>query len=738
MEILCFFAGVALVYLKSGYPVLFISIAFLLRAPWRIIYWFFLGFLVSITHYWLIADKGMPAIKVIEQASLVGKVISIPTITESKIQFQFRLQQLNHNPVKATILLSCFNQCPAFKSGQIWQLRAKLKQPENLGNPGHFHFRERLLAEHIHWVGYLKSDQQQLLREDNVNRVLAFREYLASKLAILLPESPSLGIIEALTLGLTNHIDKAQWDLFRHTGTAHLMVISGAHIYLVATLFYNLIYWLWRQVSYLSLYRPAMQSASLGGLIMAFSYALLSGLGIPAQRAITACAVLMLRYFSKRYYSSWQAWRYALFIILIIEPHAVLLPGFYLSFIAVAILITSSQRISYRGFKQIVALQGACLIGLLPFTLFWFSYGSINGLLANLIAIPVVGYLIVPLSLLSLIISLWIPKLWVLWPVDSLIKGLLIFLQWIDKLTFLNLNFALLNFPTLLALIIAIAIIFLLPLDKLRIGAGILLCAGLLPKYPKVNFNQAQLDVLDVGQGLAIVVSTAKHVLLYDTGMKFYKGSDMAQMAIIPYLNTRGIKKIDKIIISHPDLDHRGGLSSLEEKYGQVDLLVDNPKFYQRGQNCHNYPAWRWDGIDFRFLPVHLNTQSKNNSSCVLKITTPMGSVLLTGDIETAAEDYLIEHFIKQLPSDVLVVAHHGSKTSSSPKFIQLVAPKFALISAGFDNRYHFPHQQTLATLAQYKSTILNTIDYGMISIKFTLKEQSLTPQCYKQNYRLK
>ncbi|WP_242604466.1 DNA internalization-related competence protein ComEC/Rec2 [Legionella gresilensis] len=727
----------ALIYLKSGYSVLFLLIAFLLQAPGRIIYWFFLGIFWSLTHHWWLVDRGMPAAKVIEKASLVGKVISIPTVTESKTQFQFRVQQLNGNPVKTTILLTCFNHCPTFKIGQLWQLRVKLKQPENLGNPGHFRFRERLLAEHIHWVGYLKPSQQQLLQEDNLNYVSTFREYLASKLAILLPESVSLGIIEALTLGLTNHIDKTQWDLFRHTGTAHLMVISGAHIYLVATLFYNLIYWLWRQVGYLSLYRPAMQPASLGGLIMAFSYALLSGLGIPAQRAITACAVLMLRYFSKRYYSSWQAWRFALLIILIIEPHAVLLPGFYLSFIAVAILIIASQRINYRGFKQIVALQVACLIGLLPFTLFWFSYGSINGLLANLIAIPVVGYLIVPLSLLSLMVSLWVTEPWVLWPVDSLIKGLLIFLKWVDKLTFLNLNFALPEFYTLLALVISIVIIFLLPLNKLRIGAGILLCAGLLPKYPEVNFNQARLDVLDVGQGLAIVVRTARHVLLYDTGMKFYKGGDMGQMAIIPYLNKHGIKKIDKVIISHPDLDHRGGLPSLEEKYGQVDLLVDNPKFYQGGENCHDYPAWQWDGISFSFLPIHLTDHSKNNSSCVLKITTPVGSALLTGDIEVAAEDYLIRHFAEQLPSDVLVVAHHGSKTSSSQKFIKLVAPKLALISAGFDNRYHFPHQQTLNTLAQYKSTILNTIDYGMISIVFNLQKQGITTKCYKQTCHL-
>ncbi|STX28418.1 DNA uptake/competence protein ComA [Legionella beliardensis] len=731
MEILCFVAGVIWFYTKSFYPLLFIGIALYLKAPKRIIIWFGIAILWTSFHQWWLTDKYMPASRVIQQATLIGEIVSIPMTSDVKTQFNFRLSKLNGKPTNTLVSLACYNHCPAFKLGQLWQVNAKLKRPENLGNPGHFPYQESLAARHIYWTGYLKG-RAQLLSVSHKTNMTSIRERWAAKLASFLPDKTSLGIMEALTLGLTNHIDKATWDLFRRTGTTHLMVISGAHIYLVASLFYGMIYWSWRQVSVLCLYKPAMQVAGLSGVLMGLMYALLSGFAIPAQRAVIACAVLLLRPFLSRQFSGWQAWRYALLIVVIAEPHAVLLPGFYLSFLAVAVLITSSQRIAYQGVKRLIALQFACLIGLLPFTLYWFSYGAINGLLANLIAIPLVGYLIVPISLLGLLLSVGLGQLWVLPLVDWSIKGLLMILHGIDQAAFINLNFSLPNFSILLALILAIAVLFFLPLKALIPGALILLLAALFPGFPKIKPADARIDVLDVGQGLAIVISTAKHVLLYDTGMKFYQGSDMAQMAIIPYLTTRGVKKINKIIISHPDLDHRGGLPSLEEKYGQVELLVDNVTFYQRGNNCHTYPDWEWDGVYFHFLPIHLPGHTKNNSSCVLQITTSSGKALLTGDIEKPAEHYLMTHYAKQLAADVLVVAHHASKTSSTPAFIKHVAPKLALISAGFDNRYHFPHPQTIATLTKQHINILNTIDCGMITIEFNQQQKAIKPACYR------
>ena len=238
------------------------------------------------------------------------------------------------------------------------------------------------------------------------------------------------------------------------------------------------------------------------------------------------------------------------------------------------------------------------------------------------------------------------------------------------------------------------------------------------------------MDFLDVGQGLAIVIRTAHHVIVYDTGMKFYRSSDMGKLAIIPYLNTLGIKQLDKVIISHPDLDHRGGLQSLEETYTIQELLVDDPTFYKRGLSCHHYPAWSWDGISFRFFPITERLHSKNNNSCILQVSNSAGKILLSGDIEKLAEDYLIKTYGNQLASSIMLVPHHGSKTSSSTAYVNEVAPRYAIASYGFDNRYHFPHEQAVKTYQLRHIPLYNTQHCGMVRIN--LAPGRLTPQCYR------
>ena len=230
------------------------------------------------------------------------------------------------------------------------------------------------------------------------------------------------------------------------------------------------------------------------------------------------------------------------------------------------------------------------------------------------------------------------------------------------------------------------------------------------PNYPHPKEGEAQVNVLDVGQGLAVFIQTTHHYLLYDTGIKFYNGSDMGKLAIIPYLKTQGIRVLDKVVISHPDLDHYGGLSSIEEQFPIKALLVNDVSFYQRGINCHHYPEWQWDGVVFRFLPIPPIFNNKNDNSCVLQIITAGAQLLLPGDIEKKGENYLVATYPDKLHSTILIAAHHGSKTSSSPAFLQHVAPHYAIISAGFDNRYHFPHQQTLNAFTNRGIQIINTI----------------------------
>ena len=732
MEILCFFAGVFFMQIKNINVLYFLLVVLLLKPRWSFITWFLVAIVWSFVHQTGVSSP-KPHLKVLQNATLQGYVVSIPVINASKIQFQFQTTSIDSQPVKARILLSCYNHCPDFHAGQAWQLHAKLLKPANSGNPGGFDYANWLNTRHIHWTGYVLKGTTQLIKNNSSHHsILMLRQRMADILAAIDPDIKTLGILQALTLGITTHISKDSWDLFRRTGTTHLMVISGAHIGLVAGLSYGFVKWIWCRFGRLCLLFPAARAASIVGFSMAAFYALLAGFQVPSQRALIVCFFMFLRYFCSQRFGAWQSWRYALFVVLLFEPHSVLMPGFYLSFIAVAILILINQRFSFTGLRKTLLMQLACLVGLMPLTLFWFSYGAVNGFIANIVAIPWVSFIIVPLGLFTALTGHWFVLPWLVSLLTHSIDYLFYYLNWIDAFALINLNVSMTQFLSPLALMIAISILIFLPLARFIPVAVVIIIAGICPAYEKINLGEVKIDVMDVGQGLAVVVRTAAHQLIYDTGVKFYQGSDMGQMAIIPYLKTLGIKHLDTVVISHPDLDHRGGLASLEEAYFVKELIVDDPRFYKRGVSCHQHADWAWDGVNFHFFAITARLNSKNNSSCVLQISTEAGRVMLSGDIEKPAEQYLANTYGKSLASSVLVIPHHGSKTSSSPLFIEKVAPRYGLVSYGFDNRYHFPHQQAMQTYKQNNIPVYNTVDCGMLSVILNAKRMSEKPVCYR------
>lgn len=383
---------------------------------------------------------------------------------------------------------------------------------------------------------------------------------------------------------------------------------------------------------------------------------------------------------------------------------------------AVALLLCANRYLRSRGIVKFLIIQVICLIGLMPLTLFWFSYGAINGFFANLVAIPWIGYVVVPLALLSLaaIHLLSWPKLLI--PVTTCIHWFMYYLQAVSHFSMINITHPLVSSAQVVGLCLGLLIIWLIPNKKFFPAALILIMSSFIPQGFQLKQNEARVVFLDVGQGLAVVVSTQNHTLIYDTGVKFYKGNDMGAWVILPYLNYWGVQKIDKIVISHPDLDHRGGLRSLETHLKVGELIVDDIAYYKRGKGCHDYPPWTWDGVKFQFLPMQAIFTNKNNRSCVLRIHSPKGTVLLTGDIEKQAEAYLMKNYAKILPADLLLIPHHGSSTSSSEGFLQAVSPKYAIISSGFDNRYHFPHTTTVNKLIKFKINSFNTATCGQIT----------------------
>ena len=731
MEIVCFFAGMAFFYLKSRYPLYLLCIVFFFRPKLAVPAWFLAAIFWGMAHQWFIAVQGMPKTTLINGATLQGYVVSIPIRSPSRTQFQFFANQLNDQPIKATILLSCYEHCPLLRAGQYWQLQAKIKKPVNLANPGGFDYVDWLSTRHIQWVGNVRNTSfKQILTKKPDYRLLMLREKLNDILEKIDPDEETLGIFESLTLGLTSHVSKSQWDLFRNTGTTHLIDISGEHIAIIAGSSYWLLQWLWKHMGQLCLRYPAPKIASLGAMLITFAYALIAGFAVPTQRSLITCFFMLSRSFFNQRFSVWQAWRYSLLGVLIFEPHSVLMLGFYFSFIAVAILILINQRVKYCGVRKMMAMQSACLFGLMPLSLYWFSYGSVNGFIANLIAIPWVGFIITPLALIIMFLSPWVVIPWSVVVLKWSIEFLLIYLKLIDSFANYNINYTFSDALSPLALMFAMALFTFLPLSRLFPAAALLVMASLLPNYEKVKPGDARIDVLDVGQGLSIVVNTAHHVLVYDTGMKFYKGGDMGNLAIIPYLKTLRTKQLDTVIISHPDLDHRGGLESLEQHYKINELIVDDPAFYKRGVSCHTHPPWHWDGVLFQFFPIATHFNSKNNNSCILQISNDAGKILLSGDIEALAERYLVKTYGTKLASTIMLIPHHGSKTSSSASFVEHVAPRFAIVSYGFDNRYHFPHQKAMQVYEQHQIPVYNTLDCGMI--RMHLQRDQLTPQCYR------
>ena len=738
MEIFCFLMGILYVYTSSIYLPIATLLIFFITPRYPIILLFVLGLLLALAHQWIIEPTGFPKVEVLPKAVLIGKIASIPIQTPSKTQFALDIETIDGHPAQGLVQLAWYNKPPALHAGERWRLAVKIKKPHSFQNPGSTNYAGRLATRHIQWTGYIQSKGNQLLTTPHATwDFLELRDSLANALNRLAPDEKTAGILEALSLNITTHISQEEWELFRRTGTIHLFGISGEHIALVSGLLFAVTRWLWSRSATCCLMFPANYIGSIGGCLIALLYAFLAGFEPPVQRALIGCFFYTLSCMGKKKLSTWQVWRYALFGVLCLEPHAALMQGFYFSFLAVACLLLTQQRFRLKGYKNNLALQLSCLIGLMPLTLYWFSYGSINGFIANVFAIPLVGLCIVPLTLITLLMSSF-SWAWVLIkPLTWLIALMFQMLIWTEHLAAVNIVWSLSSIEFVIGLMGALLFWIVLPVKPFTHFALLWLLLPLLPARPLVHNGEVLMHVLDVGQGLAVSIQTQHHVLLYDTGDQFFQGSDLGKMVILPYYNALKIKHIDKIVISHPDKDHRGGLKSIQEGMPVNELLVNDPKYYgNHGLKCHEYPSWQWDGVTFRFLSINEPFREKNNTSCILQITSPFGKVLLTGDIEQVAEDYLIKTYGASLHSDVLIIPHHGSKTSSSYRFLLDISPQYAIASLGFDNRFRFPHAKTLNNLQSLGIPFYRTDECGMVEVRLTTQERIDKPTCYSLEYQ--
>lgn len=735
-KVLFFCVGVVSIQLLTTLPAIgylaFFGVLALVCYKWaKGLSFFVLGFVWAALYALSIQANQLPTILESQEILVIGKVADLPVQGSRSIKFLFDVEALvspaGSESFPNRIRLSWYERGKELKSGEKWQFLVKLKRPHGLLNPHGFDYEKWLFQQKIGATGYIRKSSDNLrLKQAPWWSIGRWRESLKDYLESALVESEYIGVIKALVLGDRSDISAAQWDVFRKTGTSHLIAISGLHIGLVSALVFAFFHWLGLRLVFLN--RGATQYAILASLLAAMLYAALAGFSIPTQRALIMLIVVLGGVYWQRHYKPLHIILVALLAVLMFDPLAPMSAGFWLSFGAVAVILYGAVgRIKkQQRLRQLVGVQCWVTVGLMPMVLYFFQQVSLVSPLANILAVPFVSLAIVPLLMIALLLALLDESLGalVLGLVDALVALLWQFLDALAELEFAALA---LSNVSLLACLIAMAGVALLLSPKGLLPKSVA-CLLFLPllfpiRHEGLGHAEFKLVLLDVGQGLSAVVHTATHTLVFDTGAKYSDESNLATTVIIPYLQGAGVQQLDKLVVSHGDNDHAGGANALLNKLPVRSLLTSVPALFSAHQpkRCEEGSRWTLEGVDFEFLsPSRYNLFEGNNASCVLKVSSVNGSVLLTGDIEKNTERSLSQYKSAQLKSDVLIAPHHGSSTSSGNDFIRDVNPDYVLFPVGYKNRFGFPKE---SVLERYKEQAVNRFDsarHGAITVRFT------------------
>jgi competence protein ComEC len=691
-------------------------------------------------------DSGIEA----QTVMVEGTVQDMPVRSASGIlRLQLGVDRLNvgagWQDFKGKIRLGWYESRMQPGPGERWQLAVRLKRPHGFANPGGFDYERWLFQQRIHATGYVREDpRNRRLAAAHPAPITAIRTRLQSTMQALQVEKPSMAMIRALTIGDRSAITPGDWKVLRDTGTSHLMAISGLHISLVAGLLFWAGRFLWAHAGHVAEVVPAKKIAALVAMTGALLYALLAGFGIPARRALVMVTVVMLAVVFSSRSNLVRALCLAALITLLIDPLSVLSAGWWLSFWAVALIAyLTAGRHGRQGFSgKWIYMHVLLAVGMLPMLLFFFQSVSLVAPLANIVAVPWVGMLVVPLALLGALLTCLHAAMgeFLLLVAASLLEAAW---SWIDWLAGAPISTWQQHPPFAWTLLPGIPGLLLLLVPRGVPGRwlGLLLMLPVFfvqPERPEAG--EARMTLLDVGQGLAAIVQTQQHVLVYDTGPRFSEAFDTGEAVIAPFLRSQGIRNIDTLIVSHGDNDHIGGVASLLSAFkpGQILSSVPEKIPQNNAEYCIRGQRWEWDGVTFTMLhPATVSGSPGNNESCVLKVDTGRGQgILLTGDIERETEAVLLSTQGEQLPSDILVVPHHGSNTSSSPEFLRQVGPSVALIPAGYLNRYRFPKQAVIDRIAGSGAVWYQTGLAGAVTVDVGTATPEADISLYRQQAR--
>ena len=702
--------------------------------------------------------------------AVTGVIASLPVKLERGVRFEFDVEHVASPNVRvpSRVLLGWHSADPGgvgvVQPGERWSFTVRLKRPHGTMNPGGFDFEAWMLERNLRASGYVRVGRNMTL----ATRLQAMvwtpryaieraRSNLRSQLQAKLEGKRYGGVLLALVLGDQRAISDADWTLFNRTGIGHLVSISGLHITMLASLIGLIVGATWRRSPALLARAAAQTAAVIAGLIAAFLYALLAGWGVPAQRTVVMLATVGIAWLFNSRIGAATSLALAAALVCLIDPWAVLAPGFWLSFGAVAAIVWVVQGRPVRAapprlrpvLYAAARIQIAVTLSLIPATVLLFHQLSIVSPLTNAVAIPAVSWAVTPLALIGAALAMLpVPVSLLAEPVlgaaNAIFAIVASLLEWAGSFGWANVPVA--TPPLTLVVLAGIGVAWLLapPGWPLRsIGAVAMLPMFVWPPSRAAD-NEAWVTALDVGQGSSLLIETKDHVWLYDAGPRYSADTDAGERLILPYLRHRGIGSLDGLIISHLDNDHSGGapsiLRAVPVRHIVSSIANGHPVLNARAdvQRCEAGMRWSTGTLTFAVLhPTRADYEVQrptNSMSCVVLITSGATRLLLTGDVPLDDELSMLTRET-ELRADWLAVPHHGSRGSSSALLLDTLGARFAVAQAGYRNRFRHPDAEVIARYQARKIQFFRTDHAGALQWRFAA-DGSITVSSSRQTQR--